>query len=100
MARIIRHRLDGEGLRFEVSEALEDCQAEGQSAAAAAQAKGEAEAVLTRAKAQAEANRILAKSITRELVEYEKIKAWDGKLPQFSAGAGTGTLISITPDSK
>lgn len=71
-------------------------QARGKSSAAAAQAEGEAQAVLTRAKAQAQANLILSKSITNSLVEYEKIKKWDGKLPQVSGTAG-GTLINLTP---
>jgi regulator of protease activity HflC (stomatin/prohibitin superfamily) len=54
-----------------------------------ATADGEARSILLRAEAQSKANKILAASITRELVEYEKIKKWDGQLPQVAGGAGT-----------
>lgn len=58
--------------------------AEGDAKSAKALAEGEAEAVRIRAEAQAEANAKLAKSLTQELVEYEKIRKWDGRLPQVS----------------
>jgi len=54
-----------------------------------ATADGEARSILLRAEAQSKANKILAASITRELVEYEKIKKWDGQLPKVAGGAGT-----------
>jgi regulator of protease activity HflC (stomatin/prohibitin superfamily) len=56
---------------------------------AIATADGEARSILLRAEAQAKANKILAVSLTRELVEYEKIKKWNGQLPQVAGGAGT-----------
>lgn len=59
-----------------------------------AQAKGEADATLTRAKAQAEANRILAASITSELVRYKSIESWNGVLPLVSGG-GNIPFINI-----
>ena len=62
-------------------------EAEAQAAKRVAEAKGQAEATLTQARATAEANRILARSLTPQLVEYERIKRWDGKLPQVSGGA-------------
>lgn len=55
-----------------------------------AKAKGEAESLLTRSKAEAEANRVLSASITQTLVEYEKIKKWNGVVPQV---AGQGASI-------
>ena len=66
--------------------------AEGDAKSAKALAEGEAEAVRIRAEAQAEANAKLAKSLTPELVEYEKILKWDGKLPQVS---GSATMLSL-----
>lgn len=54
-----------------------------------ATAEGTAKSILLEAEAQAKANKILAASITNELVNYEKIKKWDGKLPQVSGGAST-----------
>lgn len=44
-------------------------------------AQGEADAALIRAQGEAEANKELERSLTPELIELEKIKAWDGKLP-------------------
>jgi regulator of protease activity HflC (stomatin/prohibitin superfamily) len=42
-----------------------------------------AEAIELEATAQAKANQQLAASITPQLVEYERWKRWDGKMPQF-----------------
>lgn len=53
------------------------------------EAQGIADAILLKAEAQAQANRLLNSSITSNLVEYEKIKKWDGNLPQVTGGAGT-----------
>ena len=44
-------------------------------------AQGEADAALIKAQGEAEANKELERSLTPELIELEKIKAWDGKLP-------------------
>lgn len=44
-------------------------------------AQGEADAALIRAQGEAEANKELERSLTPELIELEKIKTWDGKLP-------------------
>jgi regulator of protease activity HflC (stomatin/prohibitin superfamily) len=70
-------------------------QATGQANALKAQAEGEAQATLTRAKAQAEANRQLAQSLTPELIRYQQLQRWDGKLPVFSGGNAT-PLIDAT----
>ena len=53
-------------------------------------AEGEAQSMLVKAKAEAEANRIIANSLTSTLVEYEKIKKWDGAMPQV---VGQGASI-------
>jgi len=55
--------------------------------AAAKAAEANARAILVQAEAQAEANAKLAASLTPNLVEYEKIQKWDGKLPQVSGGS-------------
>jgi regulator of protease activity HflC (stomatin/prohibitin superfamily) len=49
-------------------------------------ARAEAEGNLARARAEAEANLTVAKSLTKELVEYERVKRWDGALPKYAAG--------------
>jgi len=53
----------------------------------AQKAKAEAEAVITTAKGEAEAMRLRQLMITPNLIQYEAIKKWDGKLPNVSGGA-------------
>lgn len=65
-------------------------QAEADSQVIAAEA--EASAILAVATAQAEANRELADSLTGALIEYEKIKVWDGELP---AVTGANAFVGI-----
>ncbi len=62
-------------------------EATGKANALKAEAEGDAQATLTRAKAQAEANRVLAQSLTSELIRYQQVQRWDGKLPVFTGGA-------------
>ncbi len=62
-------------------------EATGRANALKATAEGDAQATLTRARAQAEANLVLAKSLTDELIRYQQIQRWDGKLPIFTGGA-------------
>ena len=70
-------------------------QATGQANALRAQAEGEAQATLTRARAQAEANKLLSQSLTPELIRYQQLQRWDGKLPVFTGGGAT-PLIDAT----
>lgn len=60
--------------------------AKGQADAVKAQAEGEAESIRLRAEAQAKANKILAESVTPQLIEYEKMRRWNGVLPTFTGG--------------
>lgn len=55
-------------------------------------AEAEASAILAVADAQAEANSKLANSLTDTLIEYEKIKTWNGELP---AVTGANALVGI-----
>lgn len=64
-------------------------EATGRANALEASAQGEAQATLTRAKAQAEANLQLSKSLTPELIKYQQLQKWDGKLPVFSGSSAT-----------
>ena len=54
-----------------------------------AEAQGDAESNIIRAKAQAQANEITLKALSPSLIEYEKVKKWNGALPQFSGGGIT-----------
>jgi regulator of protease activity HflC (stomatin/prohibitin superfamily) len=68
--------------------------AKGEADAMRTRAEGEAQAIELRADAQAKANRILAESVTPQLVEYEKAIKWDGKLPTMTGG-GVTPMIQI-----
>jgi regulator of protease activity HflC (stomatin/prohibitin superfamily) len=50
-------------------------------------AEAEAKATRTKADAQAEANKKLSASLNANVIEYEKITKWDGKLPYASGGS-------------
>jgi regulator of protease activity HflC (stomatin/prohibitin superfamily) len=63
--------------------------AEGEANALRARAQGEADATKIRAAAQAEANKQLAESLTPDLIRYQQLQRWDGKLPVFSGGGVT-----------
>ena len=56
-------------------------------------AEAEAKSILATAEAQAEANKKLAESVTDELIEYEKMKSWNGQLPKVTGI--NGSLIDI-----
>jgi regulator of protease activity HflC (stomatin/prohibitin superfamily) len=62
-------------------------QAHGQAEAARQKADGDADALLTRARAEAQANEIIRLSMTPAVLQYRALEHWDGKLPQYSAGA-------------
>jgi len=72
--------------KYESEQALEIQQNKNEAAIAKAQA--DAEALIIAAEAEAEANKLLAKSITEEILELEKYKKWDGKLPTYVGGEG------------
>lgn len=75
-------------------------QIEAEARQAVATAKGRAEAILEEAKAQAEANKIVAESLTPELVRYKMIETWDGKLPSVSGGDGMSFLVPLPEQAR
>lgn len=48
-----------------------------------------------RAEAEAEANKLIAQSVTPELIEYVKANGWDGMLPKLFAGSDSSVLPII-----
>lgn len=62
-------------------------------------AEGDAAAQIARANGTAQANKIVAQSLTPELVQYDLIQKWDGVMPQVTGGGGISTLINL-PDRK
>jgi prohibitin 2 len=55
--------------------------AEGDAAAIEVIAKAEADAITVKAQAQAEANRLIAASLTRDMISWQSVQAWDGSYP-------------------
>lgn len=50
-------------------------------------AEAEAETIRIKAEAEANANDVLSKSINSNIIEYNKVEKWDGKLPTVTGGA-------------
>ena len=66
--------------------------AEAEANVARINADAEAYAVKVRSEAEAEANKKIAESLTQNLIEFNQVKAWDGKLPTYVSGEGSTTL--------
>ena len=66
--------------------------AEAEANVAKINADADAYALKVRSEAEAEANKKIAESLTENLIRFNEIKAWDGKLPTYMAGEGTATL--------
>ncbi len=56
----------------------------------------EAEAKLIQAQAEAESNRLIAQSLTPELIEKQKYEKWDGKLPTVQAGSTSSIIVDTS----
>lgn len=57
----------------------------------------QAEITITKAKAEAEARQVKANALRNspELIELEKIKKWNGKLPVYQMGDNQSTLLQV-----
>jgi prohibitin 1 len=63
-------------------------------------AKGEAESLLVNAKAQAEGQKLLKQSLTKEVLQLEYLKKWNGVLPSVLTGKGGSVMLNVgTPAS-
>ena len=79
--------------QVEAEAAQNVAKANGDAAATRARADAEAGAILATAEAQAKANQLIRESLTGSLIEYEKVKRWDGKLPMI--GGGGSTIVDL-----
>jgi regulator of protease activity HflC (stomatin/prohibitin superfamily) len=59
------------------------------------EAEGEANAMRIRAEAEADSNKVLAGSLTADLIRYQQLKRWDGRLPIFQ-GSSAMPFIDAT----
>lgn len=74
-------------LREAEAQAKKDvAKAEGAARCKIAEAEAEAKSNYMLAEAAAKANALLAKSVSPELIQWQTIEKWDGKLPQVSGG--------------
>ena len=55
-------------------------------------ADADAYATKVRSEAEAEANKKIADSLTENLIRFNEVKSWDGKLPVYMAGEGATTV--------
>jgi len=60
-------------------------------------AEAEAKAILRKAEAQAEANEKIEKSLSKNVLENNKIEKWDGKLPYATGGAA---ILDVSADGE
>ena len=74
--------------------------AEAEAAVAKINADAEAYATRVRSEADAEANRKIAESLTKELISFNEIKEWDGRLPTYVGGEGSMTLPILNLEQK
>ena len=58
-------------------------------------AEAKAYAVTVQAVAEAEANQKIAASITNILIDYQKIRQWNGQLPEIYAGEGALPILDL-----
>ena len=66
--------------------------AEAEANVAKINADADAYALQVRSEAEAEANKKIAESLTENLIRFNEIKGWDGKLPTYMAGEGSTTV--------
>jgi len=62
-------------------------EAEAEAKKQVAKAEGGAKCAILQAEAEAKANLLLAKSVTTELIHWQSVQKWDGKMPQVTGGA-------------
>ena len=70
-------------------------QAEAQATVTRTSAQAEADAMLIAAEAEAEANSIREESLTPNIIRYETINRWDGRLPMIQTGEDSGIVPMI-----
>ncbi len=62
-------------------------EAEAEAKKQIAKAEGQARCAIVKADSEAKANNLLSQSITPELINWQAVQAWDGRLPTVTSGA-------------
>lgn len=69
-------------------------EAEAEAKKQIAKAEGAARCAILKAESEAKANEVLAKSVTEELIKWQAVQKWDGKLPKVT-GSDPMTMITL-----
>lgn len=62
-------------------------EAEAEAKKQIAKAEGQAKCLMLQAESEAKANTVLSLSVTKELIQWQSVQKWDGKLPHVTSGA-------------
>lgn len=68
-------------------------EAEAEAKKQVAKAEGQAKCSIVQAESEAKANYLLSQSVTQELIQWQAVQKWDGKLPQVTNGATPFIMI-------
>lgn len=68
-------------------------EAEAEAKKQVAIADGQARSQIIRAQAEAQSNALVSKSVTPELIQWQGVQKWDGKLPETLAGQGVPFIL-------
>ena len=92
--RKLQAEIEQAQLTMETQQQAERRRIDAEAAANVAKINADAEAYATkvRSEAEAEANKKIAESLTENLIRFNEIKNWDGKLPVYMAGEGSTTV--------
>ncbi len=63
-------------------------------------AKGQGDSALELARRQAEGNRLLAESLSVEVLRNKELDKWDGKLPQVQTGSSGSSIMVAAPAAR
>ena len=92
--RKLQAEIEQAQMTMETQQQAERQRINAEAAANVAKINADADAYATkvRSEAEAEANKKIAESLTENLIRFNEVKNWDGKLPTYMAGEGTATM--------
>ena len=92
--RKLQAEIEQAQMTMETQQQAERQRINAEAAANVAKINADADAYATkvRSEAEAEANKKIAESLTENLIRFNEVKNWDGKLPTYMAGEGTTTV--------
>ena len=102
--RKLQAEIEQAQMTMETQQQAERQRINAEAAANVAKINADADAYATkvRSEAEAEANKKIAESLTENLIRFNEVKNWDGKLPTYMAGEGATTVpvLQLGTDGK